>query len=120
MRRWLLFLLIAILPLQSVWAAAGMCVCIDDGKASALAATVQAHLDAVAQGVSPDADDQRNAGDECSPLCSVCHLGCAQLPQSEPLLLDAPPPHRPVQQDLTPLQDHIPDGLDRPDWQRRA
>lgn len=124
MRRWILLLLIFMLPLQSVRAAAGVCVCIDEGNRSALAASAQAHLDALAQvAAAPDdgaGGDRRDVGEDCSAFCTACHLGCAQMLQPDAFAFGAPPPHRPLQQDLTPLQDHIPDGLERPDWQHRA
>lgn len=118
MRRCLLILLIAMLPLQAVWAAAGVCICLSEGRPVASTAATMEHLETLAQG--SDSADLSTAGEACSPHCGACHLACAQLLQPTLLAPGSAPGDRPVPQDLAPPENHIPDGLDRPDWRQLA
>jgi hypothetical protein len=127
MRRWLLVLLLFVLPLQFAWAgAAGYCQHEQEAKTWHLGHHSHEHADgqgatAKASQAVPDSDSD---GDAAAPLgldhgdCSVCHLGCAKpfanaMPDCTLDLRQhfaSPAPPRPAALGA--------DRIDRPNWFR--
>ena len=111
LRRWLLVLLMSVLPLQSSWAAIGTCICLDEA-----ADTVELlHDVAQASGMPAPVPDPGDEG--CDPMCSTCHFGSAHMPASPPAqAVAATPGQFKAAAPPLPTKTHIPSGLDRPDW----
>ncbi len=132
MRRWLVLLLLAILPLQLSWAAmAGYC---QHEKAPAQRSHFGHHAHEHGQAGEPVAglhavavDDATDPGPEQDPPgqgsvsaldedCAYCHLGCAQPLITEPI---GPWPGTPSPQvaavNALP-ESHIASVPERPDW----
>ncbi|WP_341677282.1 hypothetical protein [Niveibacterium sp. SC-1] len=115
MRRALFLLLLAILPLQSVWAAAVSYCRHETGPAAKhLGHHDHKHMQAQAEGKSDQKSDAASAlGVDTD--CSTCHLSTAPSLVSSDMAslasLDAPPRFAYHRSDLS----HIPTGPERPD-----
>ena len=114
MRRWLVVLMLLVLPVQFVWAAA-MPYCAHEAAASA--SKHPGHHQHVHQGGSDAAkasDDGAGSGAHHAD-CASCHAGAAAtLPLPPAVLASAP---RDVLRELPPprYRSHTPAGPERPD-----
>jgi hypothetical protein len=121
MRRWLLILLIAVLPLQFSWAAAAS-YCEHEEVQAGMAHFghhQHQHHEAGCGDSAHGADHGHDQAAKKSPLdidsdCSFCHLGGTAVPVAA---LDTPPAVAPPWVAVNPKLpgSHIPPGLERPD-----
>lgn len=113
MKRLLIILLLAILPLQAVWAAACACCVGGDGK------TVQQTSQTVDQQQHME-DDQDPDQPCCDSGCDACHhLTASAIPSANPdLPLPKGAPH--LRGELRRYVSHIPDLIPPPDRPLRA
>lgn len=113
MRRWLLILLIAFLPLQFSWAAVASLCAHEETPAQARHFGHHEHEHKDASGV--DDHTTKKSVFEVDEDCAYCHLGCAQPLPMAPFALSSAPvtPQVSVQSSLH--DSHFPPGLERPD-----
>ena len=119
MRRWLILVLLTVLPFQFATAAAASYCRHEAGLAKHFGHHEHQHGaagDHASAFKAPDGDSHKSTGANSDPDCEYCHLGAAH-----PLLqdfnqpggmLDAPPTMR----QLLSFGSRDPDALDRPNW----
>jgi len=113
MRRWLILLMLVVLPLQSSWSVAAA-YCAHEGSGEAAHAGHHEHEHAAAAKAQPDAA-------KASPLlgdgdCGVCHLSAARPAQVHAVVLPLLGHSPPRDTGVPPLRTRDPDRLERPNW----
>ncbi|MBQ5949078.1 hypothetical protein [Massilia sp. ST3] len=114
MKRLLIILLLAILPLQAAWAAACACCVGEEGKA------VQQSSQAADQQQQTPGDDGDTDKPCCDGGCDACHhLSASAIPSANPdLPLPKGAPH--LRGTVRRYVSHIPDLIPPPDRPLRA
>lgn len=114
MRRWVLLLLLFVLPIQLVWAAAAP-YCAHEGNASTKKHFGHHEHQHKGGAQAQDSDDNSASGGANHVDCESCHLGSAGTLPSLTLSFDLAPGLPAVSRPGPHDTSHIPSGPERPD-----
>lgn len=120
MRRWLILLLLAMLPIQFTWAAAAPYCAHESGHEAPSSARHVGHHEHEHQAASGEAQPAPDGQDVAQPAgdndCGYCHLGAARPVQADAVGVPALNGRKLPDNAVHPLQTREPDRRERPNW----